>query len=192
MSAAGRTILLEDRMSDAPYPALDTSSDWQGQFIQDNLRRIFLQIYRVVGSVEDAQDLTQEVFIKALQRQDQIKDQAKAAHWLSRIATNTAIDFLRKAGRVSMTELEEMPEPVKVSREESPEDRVLRAEQRGYLEGGLRLLSERERLALVLRDVEGLPAEEVAERLKCSKATVRSHIANARMKFKRYLERRRG
>lgn len=91
-----------------------------------------------------------------------------------------------------MTELDQLPEPVKVSREESPEDRVLRAEQRGYLEGGLRLLSERERVALVLRDVEGLPAEEVAEQLKCSKATVRSHIANARIKFKRYLERRRG
>ncbi len=179
-------------MNDVPHPALDTSSDWQSQFIQENLRRIFLQIYRVVGSVEDAQDLTQEVFIKALQRQDQIKDPSKATHWLSRIATNTAIDFLRKAGRVSMTELDELPEPVKVSREESPEARVLRAEQRGYLEGGLRLLSERERLALVLRDVEGLPAEEVAEQLKCSKATVRSHIANARIKFKRYLERRRG
>lgn len=179
-------------MNDASHPALDTSPDWQGQFIQDNLRRIFLQIYRVVGSVEDAQDLTQDVFIKALQRQDQIKDPAKAAHWLSRIATNTAIDFLRKAGRVSMTELDQLPEPVKASREESPEDRVLRAEQRGYLEGGLRLLSERERVALVLRDVEGLPAEEVAEQLKCSKATVRSHIANARIKFKRYLERRRG
>ena len=179
-------------MNDASHPALDTSPDWQGQFIQDNLRRIFLQIYRVVGSVEDAQDLTQDVFIKALQRQDQIKDPAKAAHWLSRIATNTAIDFLRKAGRVSMTELDQLPETVKVSREESPEDRVLRAEQRGYLVGGLRLLSERERVALVLRDVEGLPAEEVAEQLKCSKATVRSHIANARIKFKRYLERRRG
>ena len=179
-------------MNDAPHPAPDSQPDWQGQFIQDNLRRIFLQIYRVVGSVEDAQDLTQDVFIKALQRQDQIKDPAKAAHWLSRIATNTAIDFLRKAGRVSMTGLDQLPEPVKVSREESPEDRVLRAEQRGYLEGGLRLLSERERVALVLRDVEGLPAEEVAEQLKCSKATVRSHIANARIKFKRYLERRRG
>jgi RNA polymerase sigma-70 factor (ECF subfamily) len=190
MSAAGRAIV-EDRLSEAPHPALDTSSDWQGQFIQENLRRIFLQIYRVVGSVDDAQDLTQEVFIKALQRSDQIKDTAKAAHWLSRIATNTAIDFLRKAGRVSMTELDELPEPVKVSREESPEDRVLRNEQRGYLEGGLKLLSQRERLALVLRDVEGLPAEEVAEQLKCSKATVRSHIANARIKFKRYLERRR-
>ena len=178
-------------MSDTSHPAVETSPDWQGQFIQENLRRIFLQIYRVVGNVDDAQDLTQEVFIKALQRSDQIKEAGKAAHWLSRIATNTAIDFLRKAGRVSMTELEQMPETVKVSREESPEERVLRSEQRGYLEGGLRLLSERERLALVLRDVEGLSAEEVAEQLHCSKATVRSHIANARIKFKRYLERRR-
>lgn len=178
-------------MSDAPRPAVETS-DWQSQFIQDNLRRIFLQIYRVVGSVDDAQDLTQEVFIKALQRRDQIKDAAKATHWLSRIATNTAIDFLRKSGRVSMSELDDLPEPVKISREESPEDRLLRAEQRFHLEGGLQQLSERERLALVLRDVEGLPAEEVAEHLQCSKATVRSHIANARIKFKRYLERRRG
>jgi RNA polymerase sigma-70 factor (ECF subfamily) len=54
----------------------------------------------------------------------------------------------------------------------------------------LRLLSPRERAALMLRDVEGLPAEEVAKRLNCSKATVRSHIANARTKFRRYIERR--
>jgi RNA polymerase sigma-70 factor (ECF subfamily) len=54
----------------------------------------------------------------------------------------------------------------------------------------LRLLSTRERTALLLRDVEGLPADEVAKELNCSKATVRSHIANARMKFRRYLERR--
>ena len=177
-------------MNDAPRPALENSSDWQGQFVQENLRRIFLQIYRVVGNVDDAQDLTQEVFIKALQRRGQIKEAGKAAHWLSRIATNTAIDFLRKSGRVSMTELDELPEQVKVSREESPEHRVLRAEQRSHLDGGLRLLSERERLALVLRDVEGLSAEEVAGQLHCSKATVRSHIANARIKFKRYLERK--
>ena len=42
--------------------------------VQENLRRIFLQIYRIVGNVDDAQDLTQETFIKALQRQEQIKD----------------------------------------------------------------------------------------------------------------------
>jgi RNA polymerase sigma-70 factor, ECF subfamily len=44
---------------------------------------------------------------------------------------------------------------------------------------------------LLLRDVEGLPAEEVASQMNCSKATVRSHIANARIKFRRYIERSR-
>jgi RNA polymerase sigma-70 factor, ECF subfamily len=55
------------------------------------------------------------------------------------------------------------------------------------------VLTERERTALLLRDVEGLPAEVVAQQMCCSKATVRSHIANARVKLRKYLERpRRG
>ena len=77
--------------------------------MSENMRRVFLLIYRIVGNVSDAQDLTQEAFIKALQRQDQLKDLEKAAHWLSRIASNTAIDFLRRAGRVSFSELEKCP-----------------------------------------------------------------------------------
>ena len=72
----------------------------------------------------------------------------------------------------------------------APEQILLRSEQRNYLEDGLRLLSARERAALMLRDVEGLPAEEVASLMNCSKATVRSHIANGRTKFRRYMERR--
>jgi len=176
-------------MSEAIEPKVDASSDWQSQFISENLRRIFLQIYRMVGDVADAQDLTQEVFIKALQRSEQIKDAGKAAHWLSRVATNTAIDYLRRHGRVGLLELEELPEPAKVARSEGPEDTVLRLEEGSRIEEGLRRLSQRERLALVLRDVEGLPAEEVARYLNCSKATVRSHIANARVKFRRYWER---
>jgi RNA polymerase sigma-70 factor (ECF subfamily) len=51
-------------------------------------------------------------------------------------------------------------------------------------------LTERERMALLLRDVEDMPADQVAAHMKCSMATVRSHIANARTKFKRYLEAR--
>src|SRR5438093_4144280 len=172
-------------MSEAVEPGVDLL-ERQNHFVSGHLRRIFLQIYRIVGSVADAQDLTQEAFIKALQHQDQIKDEQKAAHWLSRIATNTAIDFLRRNGRVTFCELQDIEE----CHTEGPEQRVLRAEQRNYLEDGLRLLSPRERAALMLRDVEGLPAEEVAKRLNCSKATVRSHIANARTKFRRYMERR--
>lgn len=172
-------------MSEAVEPGRELL-ERQERFVSEHLRRIFVQIYRIVRNVADAQDLTQEAFIKALQRQDQLKDDLKAAHWLSRIATNTAIDFLRRNGRVALCEIEEAPE----SHDESPEDALLRSEQRDFLEDGLRLLTARERAALMLRDVEGLPAEEVARRLSCSKATVRSHIANARIKFRRYMEKR--
>jgi RNA polymerase sigma-70 factor (ECF subfamily) len=174
-----------NQMSEVIEPGLELI-ERQNRFVSENLRRIFVQIYRIVGNVADAQDLTQEAFIKALQRQDQLKDEQKAAHWLSRIATNTAIDFLRRSGRATYCEMEKAPE----GHSESPEQLLLRSEQRNYLADGLRLLSARERAALLLRDVEGLPAEEVARRLDCSKATVRSHIANARTKFRRYIEKR--
>jgi RNA polymerase sigma-70 factor (ECF subfamily) len=158
----------------------------QDRFVNDNLRRVFRQIYRIVGNVHDAQDLTQEAFIKALQRQEQLKDALKAAHWLSRIATNTAIDFLRRNGRVSFCEITDAPE----SRSETPEVSLLRSEQRTWLAAGLERLTPRERAALVLRDMEDVPAEEVARRLDCSKATVRSHIANARIKLRKFAEKR--
>jgi RNA polymerase sigma-70 factor, ECF subfamily len=173
------------QMSEVTQPDLDLV-ERQNRFASEHLRRIFVQIYRIVGNVADAQDLTQEAFIKALQHQEQLKDEKKAAHWLSKIATNTAIDFLRRNSRATFCEIDEAPE----SHSDSPETLLLRSEQRNYLEDGLRLLSPRERAALVLRDVEGLPAEEVAAHLNCSKATVRSHIANARTKFRRYIERR--
>src|SRR5947209_9329927 len=166
--------------------AASVSAELQERFVNENLRRVFRQIYRMVGNVHDAQDLTQEAFIKALQRQEQLKDELKAAHWLSRIATNTALDFLRRHGRVAFCEMTEAPE----SHAETPEAAVLRSEQRDWLAAGLERLTPRERTALVLRDMEDLPAEEVARRLDCSKATVRSHIANARTKLKKFAEKR--
>ena len=181
-------------MSDRGAPSeldksFELSQEQQSRFISENLRRIFLLIYRIVGNVADAQDLAQEAFIKALQRQDQLKDLEKAAHWLSRIASNTAIDFLRRHGRMSFCEIDSLIEPLSEP-SPSPEQAVLHSEHREYLERGLSVLTDRERTALLLRDVEGLPAEEVARQLNCSKATVRSHIANARTKFRRYMDRR--
>lgn len=176
-----------------PLPPISDShvhahSDAQTRFIQQHLRRIFLLIYRIVGNVDDAQDLTQETFIKALQRQNQLKDLDRAAHWLSRIASNTAIDFLRRNKRYTAADVSELGGIP--SKYESPEDSVLRGEYRLHLNGGLATLTERERMALLLRDVEQMPAEQVAIQMNCSMATVRSHIANARIKFKRYLETR--
>jgi len=177
-------------MNEALRTVVDDAAERRNRFVADNLRRIFLLIYRIVGNVDDAQDLAQETFIKALQRQEQLKNLEKAAHWLSRIATNTAIDFLRRNARSTFYEVDEAPDPLSTPHWDNPEQLVLRTEQREYLEDGLRLLTARERTALILRDVEGLPAEQVAVRMGCSMATVRSHIANARIKFRRYVERR--
>src|SRR5579871_2773678 len=187
-------VQFEVAMSERGAPSgldkvLESTQEQQSRFISDNLRRIFLLIYHKVGNVADAQDLTQEAFIKALQRQDQLKDLEKASHWLSRIASNTAIDFLRRSGRVSFSDIDEMLEPVTSAHENNPEQLVLRGEHSAHLEAGLNSLTGRERTALLLRDVEGLPAEEVAAQLNCSKATVRSHIANARVKLRRFLDR---
>ena len=152
---------------------------------------VYAYVRRHASIAEDAQDLTQDAFIKALSREEQLKDLDKAAHWLSRIATNTALDHLRRNGRVHFTDLDDMPERLHVSRAPSAESEVLREERRLLLEAGLAVLTPRERAALILRDVDELSAEEVAAHLNCSKATVRSHIANARAKFKKFLERHR-
>src|SRR5215472_4685094 len=184
LNKGSRMVYCEVMSEIAPQPL--EAIERQDRFVSENLRRIFVQIYRIVGNIADAQDLTQETFIKALQRQEQLKDEQKAAHWLSRIATNTAIDFLRRSGRAQFCEIDDSH----YTGSESPEQLLLRSEHREYLEDGLRLLSPRERAALTMRDVEGMPAEDVAEVLNCSKATVRSHIANARTKLRRYMERR--
>jgi RNA polymerase sigma-70 factor (ECF subfamily) len=181
----------EGAVSDAqrpPSPAsVDDQADAQTRFVQQNLRRIFLLIYRIVGNPADAQDLTQETFIKALQRKGQLRDLEKSAHWLSRIASNTAIDFLRRNKKYSFSEISRVTESF-TSSYENAEQSLLRNERWKHLDGGLALLTERERTALILRDLEDVPADEVASQMNCSLATVRSHIANARTKFKRYLE----
>lgn len=166
--------------------------EWQDRFVRENLRRVFALIYRIVGNVADAQDLTQDTFIKALQRKDQLKDGEKAAQWLGRVASNTAIDFLRRRARVNFTELDTLVEPLTEGLEARVDQEMLRAEEAAYLDQCLDALSVRERTALVLRDVEDMPAAEVAEVLGCSPATVRSHIANARTKFRAIYEKRRG
>ncbi len=190
VSVASRQADREIQVSEFVPPISDSRVDAQAEaearFVQQHLRRIFLLIYRIVGNVDDAQDLTQETFIKALQRQTQLKDMDRAAHWLSRIASNTAIDFLRRNKRQPVSDISELAEMR--SNYESPEESLLRGEHRSHLDRGLALLTERERMALLLRDVEQIPAEQVALQMNCSMATVRSHIANARIKFKKYLE----
>jgi RNA polymerase sigma-70 factor (ECF subfamily) len=167
---------------EAPAPEVP---EQLARFLEDHLRRIYILIYRLVRNSGDAQDLTQEVFIKVWRRQGQLRERRKAASWLSSIARNTAIDFLRRKRPATSAWTDDLDKV----HDENPERILLRAERQAKLSAGLRLLTERERTALILRDVEDLPAEDVAAILECSKATVRCHIANGREKFRRYLNR---
>ena len=156
-------------MSEAPgstrYDAVPLSSEQQTRFVSENLRRVFLLIYRIVGNVDDAQDLTQEAFIKALQRQDQLKDLEKAAHWLSRIASNTAIDFLRRSGRVRFSDIDDVAGAALRVRAPRVRNNCCCAPSTASIwNPGSNVLTDRERTALLLRDVEDMPAEEVAAR----------------------------
>ncbi len=117
-------------MSEAIEPGLEMA-ERQDRFVAEHLRRIFAQIYHIVRNVADAQDLTQEAFIKALQHQEQLKDEQKAAHWLSRIATNTAIDFLRRSGRAQFCEIDDSH----YTGSESPEQ-LLSAQRAPGIPGG--------------------------------------------------------
>lgn len=164
--------------------AVDVDSKPAADALDTHSQRMFGLIYRIVGNVADAQDLTQEALLKALSRQAQLKDDRKAVQWLNRIAANTALDFVRRRGRIGFEELTDVP----AAKDESPEEAILRGETRAWLNEGLKLLSERERTALILRDIEDWPASEVARAMGCSTATVRSHIANARVKFRKYKE----
>ena len=150
--------------------------------IRTHMRRVFRLVYRIVGNVPDAEDLTQEAFAKALSRRSQLRDCRKDAQWLNRIAVNAALDFVRKRNRVTFESFDE----VFPSKAETPEDWVERHERRSWLEAGLQRLTERERTALLLRDVLDMSAPEVAEVMGCAVGTVRSHIANVRIKFHRY------
>jgi RNA polymerase sigma-70 factor (ECF subfamily) len=187
-----RPLKPDTRMNEAHHPQVEGNEPgaWDArheEFVQSHLKRIFSIVYRILGNVEDAQDVTQDVFIRALQRRDQLKDLDKAAHWLSRIASNAAIDHLRRKKRITWTELDEPLQNTLPAGAESSEDLLLRSERRAQLQSVLDQLTPRERAALILRDVEDLPAGEVARVLNCGKATVRSHIANARAKFKRLM-----
>ena len=190
MSIASMDTQIQPVMNERAETVAADVTDRRSAFIELHMKRVFVLVYRVVGNVADAQDLSQEVFIKALQREDQLRDAEKAAQWISRIASNTAIDFLRRRGRAVHTVLEDGPEIADARRNANPERILLTAESHQIFQDALLTLTPRERAALVMRDVEGAPAEDVAQALGCSKATVRSHIANARVKFRKFLKRR--
>ena len=154
--------------------------------------RIYNCIYRLVGNPEEAHDLTQETFLRVYKHLHKFDPAQEFAPWLYRIAVNVCHDLARKRSRGNPASLEAEMEAGNFAEPASPhntERSAMHAQERKIIARALATLSEKERAAIILRDLEGLPTEEVARILGSTPTTVRSQISMARTKIKQFRDR---
>lgn len=155
-------------------------------------KTVYHHALRLVGSREDAADVTQEVFWKAWRALPSFRKESSFSTWLYRLTDNACLDLLRREKkRRGDTSLEtdeglslaqQLPHPAP-----SPQDHVEAQERQTALEQGLAQLSEEHRRILVLREISGLSYQEIGSILGLSDGTVKSRLARARMALANYL-----
>lgn len=163
------------------------------QIIDYCQRKVVTTAWRMLGDREDARDAAQEVFLRAYKYLGSFDARQDFSAWLYRITVNVCRDIARKRGRgdqfKSFESERDMGNLEALASAENIEAAAIHSEQQAIIGQALSTLSKKERAAIVLRDLEGLPTEEVARILGSSQATVRSQIASARVKIKRHRDR---
>ncbi|HLL75565.1 MAG TPA: sigma-70 family RNA polymerase sigma factor [Pyrinomonadaceae bacterium] len=159
-------------------------------------RKVVATAWRLLGDREDVRDAAQEVYLRAFKYLARFREGEDLGAWLYRITVNVCRDAAerrRRAGHVAAASDEELERAAagfeNFAETGDAEQEALRAQQRELLRRGLDALPERERAAIVLRDMEGLSTEEVARILNTRPVTVRSQVSSARAKLKVYCER---
>ncbi len=168
------------------------------QLMKCTERNVAATAWRMLGNAEDTRDAMQEVYLRVYKYLKSYKPEQDFQGWLYRIAVNVCRDMLRSraapssAGVVRLTSLEsgdERPALEAVASDDDTERAATLAQKRAIVERALQTLPEKERTAIVLRDLEGRSTEEVARLMNTRPATVRSQISTARTKLKLYCER---
>ncbi len=156
-------------------------------------RQVMGTAWRLLGHLEDAQDAAQEVFLRLYRYLDRYDDRRPLEPWLYRVTVNVCRDLGRRRQVRRAIPLEDLEKTKPLaSAEPDPGTAADLAEERQIVEQALLTLAEKERTAIVLRDVEGLSTAEVAEILGSSQTTVRSQICRARLKIKTFRDRKLG
>jgi RNA polymerase sigma-70 factor (ECF subfamily) len=153
--------------------------------------------YRLLGNAHDAWEASQEAFIRAYRSLDSLKEHARFGPWLLRIVSNQALNFRRSRGAQRAVSLDDDPnagrdsivDGVAIGTERRPaDDPVDGAEIRGAVQAAIDSLPEKQRLALVLFAIEGMPQVEVAEIIGCSVELVKWNVFQARKKLRLLLK----
>ncbi|GIX07624.1 MAG: RNA polymerase sigma-H factor [Candidatus Poribacteria bacterium] len=160
--------------------------------VQRHYRRIYDYAYYFTHDVEEAYDITQEVFLRAFKALNGFKGDSSFYTWLYKIATNACIDHRRRRRvyrRVALYEdlnveagLDRMPD-----RERLPDEQVLDLEIDEQIKQAVRQLPEKQRQVFILRHFEGLSLQEIADILNRELGTVKAHLFHATRKMRRLL-----
>ena len=152
-------------------------------------RRVMTLSIRLLRGVNDAQDATQEVFLRAFKYIHRLDVRRRVEPWLMRITVNVCRDIQRKTQRRHPT-FSEVPASESEARDPSKDPYCGFAweQQRQQLWKALEALPEKERMAVILRDVEGFSTSEVAEILGSSEGTIRSQICRGRLKIREAMD----
>jgi len=162
-----------------------------GILIKDQEQRAFNLAYRFLKNAEDAEDVAQEAFLRAFKSIKKFKGQSSFSTWLYRIVHNMCIDFLRsKQNKVT----DSIDKPIRYDGEElawqipddtnSPAEISENAEMKGLVRQALAELPEEQRMAVILRDLQGFSYQEIADISGVGMGTVKSRINRGRLALK--------
>lgn len=149
--------------------------------------KIYGLTYNMTSNREDAEDLTQEVFVKAFQALPRFKGKSSFYTWLYRIAVNKTINYRKKRNRKRAMSLDQFDQEIKtdevyhdLTSKGSPLRNVSLTELQKKMNEALLTLSEKHRTVVVLHDMQGIPHEEIAKMVGASVGTIRSRLFYAR------------
>jgi RNA polymerase sigma-70 factor (ECF subfamily) len=154
-------------------------------------RRIYSYIYRLMGNAEDASDLTQDTFVKAYQALPRAQGEMNLSAWLHRIASNTCLDVLRRRRLVQWLpwDVFDTNPAIEPAAPDDPAGSYVKQETSAEVHLILAKLSPKHRVALVLKEYQGLSCDEIAEVMGTSRSAVKSLLFRAREEFRQIVAR---
>lgn len=150
-------------------------------------KQVYSIAYSMTRNHADADDLSQDAFVKAYENLRKFKLGTNFYSWLCRIAVNLSIDHLRHAKRFSETSLDDQAE-ILPDRNPNAQDDVEASELMTNIAEAVDSLPKAQRTIVILREIEGLGLNEIAEIMNCSASTVRWRLHYAREKLQKKLQ----
>ncbi len=188
--------LSDDEAVQPPPPAGDRNAEFT-RFMRKYQDMVYSTAARLSGNDAQAEDIAQEVFLRAHRRFDELKDNPRAAGWLKTVATNLTFTHLSRYRKrwVFFSQLQSQDEDGDAPEHEFPAtasvtDEVQDDERHEFIEAALRALPEHQRVPLVLFHFEEMPYEEIAVKLRVSLPKVKTDIHRARLALAGILARR--